>query len=83
MTEWDAELTELRQRRELAEASRPLYPVYAGLSHRAFGLSALGDQQLAAGIMWVPGSLAYTVAFVLSVWVWNSPSNCCFPTKII
>ena len=57
----------------LAEASRPLYPVYAGLSHRAFGLSALGDQQLAAGIMWVPGSLAYTVAFVLSVYRWLEP----------
>jgi cytochrome c oxidase assembly factor CtaG len=57
----------------LAEASRPLYPVYAELSHRAFGLSPLGDQQIAAGIMWVPGSLAYFVAFVLSVYRWLEP----------
>jgi putative membrane protein len=57
----------------LAYASTPAYPVYASLSHRAFGLSALGDQQLAAGIMWVPGSIAYVVAFVYYVYRWLEP----------
>jgi cytochrome c oxidase assembly factor CtaG len=48
----------------LAFATSPLYPAYAGLAHRPGGLSALGDQQIAAGVMWVPGSLAYTVAVI-------------------
>jgi putative membrane protein len=59
----------------LAYASRPLYPVYTHLSHRAFGLSAAGDQQLAAGIMWVPGSLAYFIAFVVSIYRWLEPGS--------
>ena len=57
----------------LAYASQPLYDVYASLPHRAFGLSALGDQQIAAGVMWVPGSLAYLVAFVVFVYRWLEP----------
>jgi putative membrane protein len=57
----------------LAYASHPLYPVYASLSHRAFGLSALADQQIAAGVMWVPGSLAYTSAFIYFVYRWLGP----------
>jgi putative membrane protein len=59
----------------LAYASKPLYPVYASLSHRAFGLSALGDQQIAAGVMWVPGSLAYTIAFVYYIYRWLEPGT--------
>jgi putative membrane protein len=57
----------------LAYASHPLYPVYSDLPHRAFGLSASGDQALAAGIMWVPGSLAYLVVAVLSFYRWLEP----------
>jgi putative membrane protein len=57
----------------LAYASTPLYGVYADLPHRAGGLTPLGDQQLAAGVMWVPGSLAYLVAFVLYVYRWLEP----------
>lgn len=57
----------------LADASSPLYPVYADLAHRAFGLSSTGDQQIAAGVMWVPGSLAYFVAFIVSVYRWLEP----------
>ena len=48
----------------LAFATSPLYPAYAGLARRPGGLSALGDQQIAAGVMWVPGSLPYTVAVI-------------------
>ncbi len=57
----------------LAYASKPMYDVYAALPHRAFGLSALGDQQIAAGVMWVPGSLAYFIAFFVFVYRWLEP----------
>ncbi len=59
----------------LAYAHHPLYPVYASLHHRAFGLSASSDQALAAGIMWVPGSLAYLVAAVLAFYRWLEPGT--------
>jgi len=49
----------------LAMATSPLYAAYATEANRPWGLSALTDQQLAAGIMWVPGSIAYTIAIVL------------------
>ena len=58
----------------LAYAHHPLYPVYASLHHRAFGLSPLGDQELAAGIMWVPGSLAYLIAAVVAFYRWLEPT---------
>jgi cytochrome c oxidase assembly factor CtaG len=54
----------------LAFARSPLYPAYASLTHRPGRLSALADQQLAAGVMWVPGSLAYTVAIIVCVYRW-------------
>jgi cytochrome c oxidase assembly factor CtaG len=59
----------------LAYAQHPLYPFYANLAHRAFGLSAMADQQLGAGVMWVPGSLAYFVAFILYVYRWLDPGD--------
>jgi cytochrome c oxidase assembly factor CtaG len=49
----------------LAMATSPLYAAYANEASRPWNLSALTDQQLAAGIMWVPGSVAYTIAIVL------------------
>jgi putative membrane protein len=58
----------------LAYAHHPLYPVYASLPHRAFGLSASDDQALAAGIMWVPGSLAYLVAAIVAFYRWLEPT---------
>jgi cytochrome c oxidase assembly factor CtaG len=57
----------------LGFASTPLYGAYASLPHRAGGLTALADQQLAAGVMWVPGSLAYTIAAVLAFYQWLGP----------
>ena len=59
----------------LAYASTPLYGVYADLPHRAGGLTAIGDQQLAAGVMWVPGSLAYLVAIVVLFYRWLDPAT--------
>ena len=59
----------------LAYASHPVYPYYATLAHRAFGLSALGDQQIGAGVMWVPGSLANFVLFIVYVYRWLEPTK--------
>jgi cytochrome c oxidase assembly factor CtaG len=53
----------------LAFAPAPLYAAYAH-GGQPWGLSPLADQQLAAGVMWVPGSIAYTVALVLAVYRW-------------
>ena len=58
----------------LAFAPSPLYPAYAALAHRPAGLGALADQQLAAGVMWVPGSLAYTAAVIVFFYRWLDPS---------
>lgn len=49
----------------LAFAPHPLYTPYADLIHRPGGLTALADQQIAAGVMWVPGSLSFSLAIVL------------------
>ena len=57
----------------LAFATKPLYPAYAALPHRPGGLTALADQQLAAGVMWVPGSLAYTIAIIVFFYRWLEP----------
>jgi len=54
----------------LAFASTPLYPAYAGLRHRLGGLSALGDQQLAAGVMLGIGSIPFTIAVLVFVYRW-------------
>lgn len=59
----------------LAYASTPLYPVYSSLAHRAFGLGALGDQQVAAGVMWVPGSASFLLAFIYFVYRWLEPGT--------
>jgi cytochrome c oxidase assembly factor CtaG len=57
----------------LAFATSPIYSAYASLSHRPGGLSALADQQLAAGVMWVPGSLSFTIAIVVFFYRWLEP----------
>ena len=54
----------------LAFAATPLYPAYAALHHRLGGLSALGDQQLAAGVMLGIGSIPFTIAVFVFVYRW-------------
>ena len=54
----------------LVLAPHPLYAHYASLAHRPGGISALTDQQLAAGMMWVPGSLAYTLTLLIAFTRW-------------
>jgi cytochrome c oxidase assembly factor CtaG len=45
----------------LVFCDRVIYPVYSSSSH-LFGLSALGDQQLAAALMWTCVTLIYLIA---------------------
>jgi putative membrane protein len=59
----------------------PIYPYYALLAHRPGGISALTDQQLAAGVMWVPGSLAYTIAMIISFYRWLEPDSASRPRQ--
>jgi putative membrane protein len=58
----------------LAFAHHPLYSGYAHLAHRPGGLSALADQQIAAGVMWVPGSIPFTIAIIWALYRWLEPT---------
>ena len=51
----------------LALSTTPLYPAQHAGHH---GLSALADQQVAAGVMWGPGSIPYAVIVFYWLYVW-------------
>jgi cytochrome c oxidase assembly factor CtaG len=51
----------------------PLYEHYATLAGRPGGISALTDQQLAGGVMWVLGSISYTVTMLIGFYRWLEP----------
>ena len=53
----------------------PIYGYYSALPTRPGGISALTDQQIAAGVMWVPGSLAYTITFIIGFYRWLEPDH--------
>ena len=53
-----------------ALAPTPLYHAYASLHHRPGGLSALADQELAAGVMLGLGSIPYSIAVFLGIYEW-------------
>jgi putative membrane protein len=57
----------------LALAPSPLYSAYDRLTDRPGGLSALADQQLGAGVLWVPGSIALLVAICVNFYLWLDP----------
>jgi putative membrane protein len=57
----------------LALAPSPLYAAYADLAGRPGGLSALADQQLGAGVLWVPGSIPLTLAICINFYLWLDP----------
>ncbi|HEY8883821.1 MAG TPA: cytochrome c oxidase assembly protein [Chloroflexota bacterium] len=59
----------------LALATTPLYAAYAAEASRPGGISALADQQLAAGIMWVPGSIPFTIALMFVAYRWLQPKQ--------
>jgi putative membrane protein len=52
-----------------------LYHYYAALPTRPGGITAMEDQQIAAGIMWVPGSIAYTITFLIGFYRWLEPDG--------
>lgn len=56
----------------LAFAGTPIYDAYV-IADRPFGMSPYTDQQLSAGVMWVPGSLVFFVAFFFAVYRWLEP----------
>ena len=58
----------------LAVAPHPLYSFYAAEVTRPGGISAMADQQIAAGVMWVPGSISFLIALLAYVHRWLSPS---------
>jgi putative membrane protein len=53
----------------------PLYSHYAALAQRPGGISAITDQQLAGGIMWVLGSISYTIAMLVGFYRWLEPDH--------
>jgi cytochrome c oxidase assembly factor CtaG len=59
----------------LALAPHPLYAFYAHEASRPGGISALADQQLAAGIMWVPGSISFVIVIFIYVHRWLTPDS--------
>lgn len=59
----------------LVLARHPLYPHYAHLLTRPGHISAIADQQMAGGVMWVPGSLAYSLALLIMFSRWASPDS--------
>jgi cytochrome c oxidase assembly factor CtaG len=54
----------------LAFSPRPLYPVYVHIADRPGGISALVDQQLAAGVMLVLGSLSTVIFVFVGLYRW-------------
>jgi putative membrane protein len=58
----------------LALAPDPLYSFYAHEAGRPGGISALTDQQIAAGIMWVPGSITFVIVIFVYVHRWLAPA---------
>ncbi|MGO9496099.1 MAG: cytochrome c oxidase assembly protein [Solirubrobacteraceae bacterium] len=65
----------------LVLAPHPLYGYYANLVSRPGGISALTDQQLAAGVMWVLGSVAYTVTFLIGFYRWLGADHVTSPRR--
>jgi putative membrane protein len=57
----------------LALSTSPLYAPYAAEASRPGGITALADQQLAAGVMWVPGSIPFAIAIMFAVYRWLEP----------
>jgi cytochrome c oxidase assembly factor CtaG len=66
----------------LALAPTPLYGAYEQIPSRPGGLSALGDQQLAAGVLWVPGSVALLIAVCVNFYFWLEPERGRRPRRV-
>ena len=49
--------------------------------HRPGGITALTDQQIAGGMMWVPGSIAYTITLLAGLYRWLEPDTTASPRR--
>ena len=58
----------------LSFATSPFY-AYSLLPSRPGGISALNDQQLGGGMMWVPGAITYSIVFVALLFRWLSEED--------
>jgi putative membrane protein len=65
----------------LVVVQHPLYGYYANLVSRPGGISALADQQLAAGVMWVLGSVAYVITFLIGFYRWLEADGATTPSR--
>ena len=59
----------------LAFSSTPLYSAYSSIQPRPEGISALTDQQLAAGIMLGPGSVPYALGVFCLLYSWLAEND--------
>ncbi len=59
----------------LALAPHALYSSYAHATGRPGGISALADQHLAAGVMWVPGSISFVIVIFVYINRWLAPER--------
>ncbi len=59
----------------LALEPHALYAPYVHETARPGGLSALADQQIAAGVMWVPGSITFVILLFVHFHRWLTPSE--------
>jgi cytochrome c oxidase assembly factor CtaG len=57
----------------LALEPHALYAPYVHEATRPGGLSALADQQMAAGVMWVPGSITFVIVLFVNLHRWLTP----------
>jgi putative membrane protein len=54
----------------LALSPTPIYPAYASLAHRPGGISALADQELAAGVMIGIAAIPFAIAVFVLIYQW-------------
>lgn len=59
----------------LAFSTTPWYSAYAHLATRPGGISALTDQHLAAGVMWVPAALPWALAVFILLYRWLADAD--------
>jgi len=55
-------------------AGQPLYPTYLEVE-AVIGLDPLGDQQLGALLMWIPGTMMHLIAIAIIFGVWSEKSR--------
>jgi putative membrane protein len=53
----------------------PIYEYYVTVMGRPGGITALEDQQMAGGMMWVAGSISYTIAALYIFSRWAAPEQ--------